>query len=254
MYRYPRLPVTVAAGLAQEMAAMDVEAAARMARPEHEEAIYAPVGPPRAPVSHIREIGSGIRTIAAENGFPEKPSQQGARDFDMRTAIHLHEQMRISPNEASRDGAWQFISCVLAPDIVRWRFPGKPATGTASERFLGGVRNVFGRLWWRAYMLRDDTADSPHQVLEALNEDELVQLMERPTMVGDRRLTLTLAKRFLVAVEDGRSPNRMELMREVQKRLMRLFPIVCFAALPDEVLARTLQDVIAEATGPESLA
>lgn len=249
MYRYPRLPTTVAAGLAQELGAMDVEAAAGMTRAEHEEVIYAPIGPPRAPVAHIRELGDGIRAIAAKSGYPDKPTQRNARSFDARTAVHLYEQMRISPNEASRDGFWQFIACVVAPDVVRWRFPGKPAAGTASERFLGGVRNVFGRLWWRAYMLRDDTADSPHHVLRALNEDELVQLMERPTMVGDRRLTLTLAKCFLAAAEDEHGPTRMEVMREIQKRLMRLFPIICFAALPDDVLDRMLRGVIAEVVG-----
>ena len=60
-----------------------------------------------------------------------------ARDFatSFLPAL-LHERMDISPAEASSQGVWAFVACVMLPDVVRWRFPGGEAT--TLERFLGG--------------------------------------------------------------------------------------------------------------------
>src|SRR5690606_7653755 len=111
----------------------------------------------------------------------------------------LVEQMEISANEATQVEMWAFLGCVLLPDVVRWRFPGRAAT--PDERFIGGargLRNTFGRLWWRAYLLEARRGeDGLLDPLVALNEDEMVQITERPGLSGYPATASALAHAFL---------------------------------------------------------
>jgi hypothetical protein len=254
VYRYPRLPASPATELVRQQAASPISTLRENASLDHPDAIYAPVGPTRAPEPHLQDIAGRVRAIAEEHGYPVDATQHQAADFDSKTASELYRQMQITPNEASHEGCWQFMACVMLPDVVRWRFPGKGGSRTSDERFLGGVRNVFGRLWWRACMLYDESSDDPYHLLGQLNEDELVQLMERPGMVGDRRLTQVLVKEFLRAIDKHDQGNRMTVMREAQKRLMRLFPLICFPALPSAELQEMVEEVVAEALSTQSTA
>jgi hypothetical protein len=152
--------------------------------------------------------------------------------------------MDISANEAADPRLWAFLACVVAPDIVRWRFPGG-AAGTSEERFLGtarGLRNTFGRLWWRSHVLSPgpDGADDP---LGRLGEDELVQITERPNLAGSRRLASQLADSFLEANVRYPSISRSNLMRDSMKRIRRLAAFVDFDALDDDGLVDLIDDV-----------
>ena len=59
---------------------------------------------------------------------------------------------------------WNFLSCDLMPEVVHWRFFHKrdvyqPTKEALIDRYLGGRRNCFQRLWWRAFCLRDLYSD-----------------------------------------------------------------------------------------------
>ena len=64
---------------------------------------------------------------------------------------------------------------------MRWRFPGSNDV-TSRERFVEnnrGVRNTFGRVWWRAHNLYQEGLEDPYMLLDQLGEDELVQQLFR---------------------------------------------------------------------------
>lgn len=201
---------------------------------------YSPTGGTQIQAAELRAIADGVRAVAAENGYPTQRAASvrelgrvltSIHAFDILVSIQLHRQLRIHPHEASKEGVWEFFTCVLLPDVVRWRFPGSGKT--VEERFLGGARNVFSRLWWRAYLLSDTNQPDPYRFLKYLSEDELVQITERPLLGFNERLSKLTVEAFMEIMDRHKRAPRMELMREFQKHLNRAAPLMSFDAMDD---------------------
>ena len=179
---------------------------------------FSPVGGQRVDDQTLRSVRAAILEIARDHGFPEP--FRDARVFESRCARILHDQLAMTPHEAAQEAVWSYLTCCWLLDIAYWRYPdGNP------ERFYGHLnRNTFRRLWWRAEVL------GPEVDLALLGEDELVNIMERPTLFADHRLARAIALEHIArATADG----RMLLMREATKRLLRLTPFVSFDSLTD---------------------
>jgi len=159
--------------------------------------------------------------------------------------------MGISPNEAANLGIWTHLTCVLLPDIVRWRFFDEK---TSEERFIGSARglrrNTFGRLWWRAYLLYEPTnPKDPFSLLNYFGEDDLVQITERPSLAGSPALIKQILLSFLTATTalklSGTDKNIKDrrLLRDVVKRIRRLLPIIVFEALDQNTLKNLIDEL-----------
>src|SRR5690606_31532772 len=125
-------------------------------------------------------IGERLRQIAAECGFPDNSSQVARTRFDHVATQFLATADDLESGEALRDDVWAYLTVVVAPDVVTWRFSEE-----ADGRFAGGVRNAFQRLWMRGTTL-DRSANHPDRwgLVKALSEDALVQIFERPSIGG----------------------------------------------------------------------
>jgi len=211
---------------------------------EHPDAIYTAVGGARVREADLASVQDAVRSVAVECGYPEPQQRGGYQQFDVECARQLIAKVQIVPAEAAKTGVWQYLCCIVLPDVVRWRF-FSPSPGTAPERFLGGVRNALGRLWWRAYVL--EGADGLFRSLDLmgrLSEEELVQLFERPTLAGSRPLVRATALAFLEIVEAG-FQQRQKLMRDAQKRIMRLASFISFDGLEPHELGKMIAETFA---------
>jgi hypothetical protein len=247
---YPRLPRPIAEDELYAIVDVGVEDLGGRSRLSHSLATFAPTGGSRATESKLEEVRDLVYGLATDAGYPTDGSDATRTAFDRQCAMELYRTMEIVPADAAAPGVWAFLGCVVLPDFVTWRFPRK-----TPERFLGGHRNAFRRLWWRAYVL--GVGDGEDSLVRSLAEDEVVQIMERPTLGGNPRVARSLARSFLRALENT-SAGRMELMREAAKRLLRLTPIVSLDALDDSSLADVTDEVVSgalEALGqPEPIA
>jgi len=223
MILFPLLPHHVALQIAETARSASVASLAEGAATEHSACIYTPTGGARVSKAGLTKLRNDLLELATSAGYPEIPTQQQAALFDVEATIVLSRQMPIAPAEAAKGGVWEFLSCVLLPDIVRWRFSG---TGpiTSIERFVAGRRNTCQRLWWRAYHLssRMEAGSQLSGLLRSLGEDELVQLMERPSLAGIEGLCGAIADGFLTISAQHPDLTRRELIREAQKRFLRL--------------------------------
>jgi hypothetical protein len=144
--------------------------------------------------------------------------------------------MDIVPADAAASGVWSFLSLVVLPDVVIWRYPKR-----SPDRLLGHPRrNALRRLWWRAHVLGAGPQDPPAH----LGEDAI---MERTTLGGDPRVARSLCQAYFHVVSRDSDLPPMRLMREATKRLIRLTPFMALGALADDALERLMIEVVGEA-------
>ncbi len=188
------------------------------------------------PVSDERlaAIQSGLREIAEQNGWPNPPSQKQARRFDADGAAFLFDSMGVIPADAGADEVWMHMALVLAPEIPPWRWP------TLNERrFLAHPRNTFRNMYWRAYVLGDDR-------LKQLGEDEIVAVIERPSLSANPYLARMFYDLYLPIRSELKQATPMFLVRDYAKRVRRLTPFLALDTLSDEDLSGVLSDCLDE--------
>jgi hypothetical protein len=201
---------------------------------------FAPVGGREVTVDEIRSLRDGVLAVAQDCGFPEPPGIRQRVSFDGRVGRLLHERMGISPHDAADEEIWSHLTLGPLVDVAVWRFPAR-----REEQLLGrGPRSVFRRLWWRAELLGPYSWDEEHP----LQEDETVQIMERPELVGNPAFARALARGFLRRVEVESGVQRMNLMRDALKRAYRLSPFLRWEALTAHQLGELIDRLFTEAT------
>ncbi|MDU9041947.1 DUF6339 family protein [Pseudomonas corrugata] len=164
------------------------------------------------------DIANDLRKIAQKAGFPTSNTQAMRAQFDHDAAIYLAQLEALRTGEALRDDVWAFMTTVLAPDVVTWRFTEKKRERVA--RFTGGARNTFQRLWVRGSLLdRGEGHAQRWELLMQLTEDAMVQIFERASIAGVPSFAMAVAEGWLsTAAKVGRGPME-DIMRSATKML-----------------------------------
>ena len=205
---------------------------------------YPAPGLPAVPAD-LETLQGRLEDIARAEGYPERVPARGSRSYqvvDLEWGICLVHELDIAPHHAFASGTWNFIAAALVPDLVKWRW-GKD--GSSLERWVGpghGGRNCFGRLWRRAWTLKDDSnATDPYWMCRGLLEDEFVQIFERTALAGCRPLARSVARAHLLHLE-GRKRRRTEHMRDLARLVLRLGAFIEFDALDPSELERVVEE------------
>ena len=207
-----------------------------------EQVRFAPTGGQRATAEQMQELRNDIVDLARDVGRKRAVRSGDLALFDSEMAGYLREQNLFSTGEALRDDVWTFVGVVLAPEIVWWRF------GSSRERYLGGVRNTFQRLWHRGRVLdRGKHVESRWGLIDALTEDAFVQIMERPSLGANPKLARGLAEAWLRTAERFGRGSMEPLMRHATVRVRIQNEIRSLSWLPDADLAHVLDQAFGEA-------
>jgi len=226
-YLFPRLSSAAAQGRLREIAGKTPSELSALASTGHHDAIFAPCGGSRVPEEVLRELRREMIEAARELGFPGDVRKGKVVSFDSTAARLLRERLPISPGEASRDDVWAFLTLVLLPDLATWRFNEQQ-----TSRVLGGVRNTFQRLWWRAWVLCDPESEDP-LALVGLPEDALVGLMERPALSSNPKVAVAIAKAVATLARSLPSARREDAWRDLYKRIRQRLVFVNFDLLAE---------------------
>lgn len=199
---------------------------------------FAATGGTPLPTAELKRLREELEKLARMHGFGGNSDRNSFASFDTDAAAWLAQSELFSTGEALRDDVWSFVSAVVAPDIVHWRF------GEAFERYIGGIRNTFQRLWMRGRVL-DRGADHPERwkLLTELTEDALVQITERPSIGGDSILALAVGEAWFRAAQiHGRA--RMEaIMRKAILTIRIRNEVKSLSDLPSDSLVGFLDRV-----------
>lgn len=246
-YLFPKIHRAYAEKLIEERSKLDIAQLLKLSDVTHYLAFYSPTGGNRIPSDILVKLQKSIRKCAEDYGYPQPVSDEISRKFDIRCGIICFEEMHLHPSEASDIEVWAFMTCILLPDVVRWRFPGD---ATAAERFIGSDRglrrNTFGRLWWRSYLLKQPHLMDPYYFISSLYEDDLVQITERNSIAASPTLMAQFCLEFLNAVKNYPNIPRRTLIREATKRVRRLISIINFDAIDDTALPTSITQIFAK--------
>ena len=196
---------------------------------------FAATGGLRASPKQLQNIRDSIVKIAVSCGLGKKGKRKKFARFDSDVSAWLATEPILTSGEALRDDVWTFIGVVMVPDVVRWRF------GTAHERYLGGVRNTFQRLWMRAKSLdRGPDANKRWKLLHELTEDALVQITERPSIGADPILSREIGEAWVRSAK-RHGKGRMEpIMRHATLHIRIQNEIQSISSLPSAELRKML--------------
>ena len=234
----PRLPGPAAEFLFDQLMANGVAEGFAFSPDELPNAVrFAATGGTRVASTQLSALRTSIVEIARRNGLGSKGDRAAFAQFDAEMAGTLSEDPLLASGEALRDDVWAFVGLSLAPDIVHWRF------GNSRERYLGGVRNTFQRLWMRGQAL-DRGADhkSRWYLLKQLTEDALVQITERPSLGGDPVLARAIAEAWIRASHHHGKGAMEPIMRKAALRIRIRNEIRSLADLPPNHLAGVLDE------------
>jgi hypothetical protein len=241
LFLYPRLPASIARTRIAQITGKAPSALSPDASSSSPDAVYPATGGARFPAERMDRLRSELLDQARQLGFPSLDGAEAVR-FDWVAAPILLERLSMHPGEACRNEVWSFITLQLLPDLATWRFPGQN-----DRRLLGGVRNAFQRLWWRAFLLRQPGEKDPWKLLR-LPEDALVGLFERPGISSNAHVTRAIAGAIENIIENLPGPLREAGWRLTYKRIRQRIPLVNLDALEHQELISQLQGICAAAT------
>lgn len=232
---FPRLALPVARGLVARIGEL-VSAPATALEQGDRHATPAPSGGRVITRAELAEIRAAIVALAREYGFPDRGDQTSRATFETRLTIWWGEAGVIVEGEALRDDVWSWLTLALLPDVAAWRFPG-----LAADRFLGGVRNTFQRQWSRAWSLdRGEGHTDRWALVDALTEDALVQIMERPSLASQPPMARAIAEVWVEAQARLGAGAMERLTRKAVPRVRMANEIIHLVELPEvELLALT---------------
>ncbi|WP_343239570.1 DUF6339 family protein [Streptomyces sp. SID9913] len=242
-FLYPRLLPEQAKPLFEEyrgLAATDLSARVALT---HESAVYVATGGDRVPPARLTDLRAAVLDLAKHAGFPEESDRVRNAEFDLKLAALLHAETGMVPAEAASRDVWAFLAVILMPDIAFWRYPQPP-----KDRILGTdlTRHVFGRLWWRAQLVRAPEDPEPYHALHILGEAAFDQIYARRAALGGSPHLVRAILRVWNDL-DLKGLNERETLRDFLKRLLRLAPFVLFDGVAADPLEDELRAVAQEA-------
>lgn len=173
---------------------------------------------PTATSETLRRIEKDIRALATRHGFPKPAGTDGNREFDWGLVAILGDSLRGAPlGQLWLAETWQLFSFLLLPDVTEWRFPGNLASSGShsGERWSTLFRHVFGRLWWRDFVLGRESATR-------IGEDQATSLLERPALTGNADLARAICEGILNGLAAASYEPDQQTFRCVSANLLRL--------------------------------
>ncbi|MFI1397722.1 DUF6339 family protein [Streptomyces sp. NPDC020681] len=208
----------------------------------HESSVYVATGGDRVSAAQLEELRAAVLELAVRAGFPDDSDRARNADFDLELAALMHAEMGLVPAEAASRDVWAFLALVLLPDVAFWRYPQPP-----KDRVLGTdlTRHVFGRLWWRAQLVRSPGVSEPYGALKILGEAAFDQIYARRAALGGSPHMVRAILRIWNDL-DLAGLNERETLRDFLKRLLRLAPFVLFDGIEEHALDDELRAVAQE--------
>ncbi len=217
MKLWPRLPLPRARAVVTELHGLTLDEL--KARPWMGGAprLFAPTGGVRVDDGTLRRLRGSLEECAAGAGYPHRGGRERRARFDS-TSLRVLADCPIPFGEAIRAETWAWVTVILVPHLVRWRWSDDDGK-VSLERYAGPLlRNALGRLWYQAVSLDRGAADPERWMYaDQFGADQAVALLERPRLASSQAVCLSIARAWAALPVADR---KEELFRETMKALL----------------------------------
>lgn len=235
---YPRVGNRVALDIYNEIGELSISELRLGAACTHPQEYFASTGGNRISKEEIDLIAKTVREFAVKHGYPEKVGNSQSSAFDGELARWLSGQLAIIDGEGARAEMWSFVSLLVLPDVVKWRFQN-----FHRSRCLGGRRNCFQRLWLRGKIFDlGAEADDRWRIVDKLTEDAFVSIIERPSIAENRDLARIVGLCWIEAQEKVGAGNMEKINRTALRSLRASFTLYEFDCLENEELSQLVHE------------
>lgn len=190
------------------------------------------LGARNASDAELETLRAALVDAATTAGLSQ--GEAGKRRFDTECANLFSNPDCIPLTEGLRDDVWAWLATVLCPELVRARF------GQSENRYQGGVRNTFQRLWTRGAAFRSDRIEEQERLIRQMTEDAQVQIFERPGLSANIRTARLIAEHWVDLFETRGSSDLEEITRRVMVGLGVSNQIVALDTLEDDALKQEI--------------
>ena len=215
---------------------------------------YVPTGGQIINDENLEKLRNNVLEKAKEYGFPST-NQKSFLEFEYEVAKILSNWSYLwidgePSGESFRNDFWSYLSIVIMPDIVSWRwgFPpeGEP-TKSWSVRFIGGGRNAFQRIFRRILSLdRGPSHEDRFGLIRELKEDDFSNILERTSLGSNPRIAIPLAEEYLAMRQrrkDMKASDQLKIYREATKDLRSYGVVQSFDVIDFNDLKKLISDV-----------
>ena len=215
---------------------------------------YVPTGGQIINDENLEKLRNNVLEKAKEYGFPST-NQKSFLEFEYEVAKILSNWSYLwidgePSGESFRNDFWSYLSIVIMPDIVSWRwgFPpeGEP-TKSWSVRFIGGGRNAFQRIFRRILSLdRGPSHEDRFGLIRELKEDDFSNILERTSLGSNSRIAIPLAEEYLAMRKrrkDMKASDQLKIYREATKDLRSYGVVQSLDVINLDDLKKLISDV-----------
>lgn len=180
-------------------------------------------------VGHGSEIPAAaldelVTRLDAIKGSVEN-SRKGRIQFDKEAAVLLGTSLQISPGAAADRRFWSYLEIVKAAHIVAWRWGKERKEDVARERFSGGAKDTFKRLWLRANIMKEGEGTDSYALARFGGEDFWVSVLERQISSCRELMKAVVRVFFPVGGDDdvGQEEHRAAMLWLREVRPVRIY-------------------------------
>ena len=195
------------------------------------------------------KIVSESRTIVGPP--PKLMIEDGGAHYDGENARRVYSWLEgLTPAVAMEERLWSCLSHWVFPEYMSTRWPATDEGVIRRRYFLEGssfaalTRNGISRLWWAAFLTKDDARDDPFDLTETLflRQDIEVSLLERS--LGKCRSVRFGVLEFIKRNRDWLSEGSFGKHVQVLLRELNLLGgVAILDALPSATIAAYLERV-----------
>jgi hypothetical protein len=149
----------------------------------------------------------------------KKSDPEGGR-FESEACVLVHRLLPVTNSAVADPGFWIWLAVVKLPDIVEWRHGGEGRFAELANYGIGNrTENLMFRMWLRAEIVYDPSADDPYYLSRFGDQD-----LWRSHIIRQGYSSVRDVAKCLISFQygDGKPRLSSDGIRELAKRLRRL--------------------------------
>lgn len=193
------------------------------------------------PAEQVQKLRAAL--LALKSKYPDELKQrdENGGKFEAEACATVHQCLPYDPQVFADSGFWVWLAVTQLSDIVEWRHGGKDRLAALANYGIGNrIENLVFRMWLRADLVRDPSAQDPYWLAKRGDQDLWRSHILRQGYANVRELARALVS--FQCLPEGYRLHQTDAngIRMLAKRIKRLRANIVFEFLNTNQLVALL--------------